>query len=580
MQKVKAPKEDIHAELPTPMDLKGAAKAALKGTVGAVRAGISLTKPAIEILTGRRRAIRKSVEALEQLGKNEPANSDQIELLGEGVARGIIRGQKAEAAIVGLAKGIKYRPNSMESTKSLVEIAAHCRDETLAGMAESAIALEMDHQIGIGRYHKDHLSSMSAGIMHKAWDGDAAQVKTVMGLVEPRIDGLAAGDSYSDKLAAVCIVHGSDAVDKDQAMDVVTDSLSDGFSFGYEQALKSVGYVLRKGSPDARDKASFFLNLETGSPERTIDGTKGLKAGKALRECARLHKVDRVPEAKTIISNSLRGWGLKLEDLEAVWEANIGLEGLSMKKTRGKWAQGFGLNLEVMAETEEHSPGAIKHLNKKYGMKVFGRYTPKTLIHIHDGDRQGRKPADSGFIALPLDDHNGAFYQHREEMEKLVTGLDGRIWECEGRVSVAKAVQKQSKEFGKIDWMFLGGHGTPKQIAFGDTPLTGDEKRVGVLHFQDLEGEGVKRLRDDFADKVNAVLSSCSTGRARSRWYSFRYLPGFAENLATFLGKGSTVHAPNRSTSLKSLEFEREPDGELKFSVEYAKPRQAEKYEG
>ncbi|MBI2484544.1 hypothetical protein HYW18_00050 [Candidatus Uhrbacteria bacterium] len=222
---------------------------------------------------------------------------------------------------------------------------------------------------------------------------------------------------------------------------------------------------------------------------------------------------------------------------------------------RERWSEMIFSNLKRLMEIEKEEPGASAFLYKEFGIMDFGRYPKETLVaQVREHDDLS-KPY--GVVIFPREDWNGAFYNKDILFESLTEQLKGelllRVFECEGRIGVVKALIKADRKYHpsegvghKIELAIIGGHGTEDSIQFG-------YGKGSHLFIEDLAGHGVQKVREKFfADNPTIILSSCSTGTEG----------GIGQALSRILK--AKVIAPKESSALQSLHASKKR-GESRF---------------
>lgn len=252
-------------------------------------------------------------------------------------------------------------------------------------------------------------------------------------------------------------------------------------------------------------------------------------------------------------------------------------------------------NLEAAQALEESLPGSTEKLFKQFGIANFSRYSKDMLLRqlrIEDSN------VPYGVVVMPEADHNGAFAQNANHLDKMTEqlnagGLEARIIEVASQRELARRLSIFNKKYGsehghKINFLVIGGHGEPGGIELGEKqkmippPIPGvmpDEeyRRACDQWLQQLDGDPLRRkmLMDDLQEGVGhgirraaaewfekgapVVLISCSTGAEG----------GIAQKISKELSF-ETI-APNRPTNIQSIDVSFDKTGKPAFNVEYHK---------
>ena len=145
-------------------------------------------------------------------------------------------------------------------------------------------------------------------------------------------------------------------------------------------------------------------------------------------------------------------------------------------------------------------------LHAAYGIENFFRYSDdmlKTLVKNLDPANDRDKPLL--LVAFNKNDWNGAFYTEGRRLDALRKHYRVIIREMDSEDGFYDAAKTVSANYGRIDTLIIGGHGSPDSIRMGEN----DEK--GKLDLTD-ETE-LASLRSMFKPRPTVVLVSCSTGK-------------------------------------------------------------------
>lgn len=199
-------------------------------------------------------------------------------------------------------------------------------------------------------------------------------------------------------------------------------------------------------------------------------------------------------------------------------------------------------NLYTIFTLESKEPGCTEYLMKEFGISCFARYPQSILLNQYRNRHDTKNPY--GLVIYPHGDHNGAFYEDINIFESLERQFGNiakhgptysiRIFECENLYSAGRAIVKSARNFGKIHFIVVGGHGKPTHLDFSEYEMLTKKQ----IH----QGQGIQRVGKFFIPNPPVVLVSCSTGR-RS---------GLAEELSR-IGSGARVIGPRMPTHIKNI---------------------------
>ncbi|MSU60641.1 MAG: hypothetical protein EXS52_01850 [Candidatus Staskawiczbacteria bacterium] len=245
----------------------------------------------------------------------------------------------------------------------------------------------------------------------------------------------------------------------------------------------------------------------------------------------------------------------------------------SAKRQDIYWA--YAENLQRISEIEAVKPGVAKILHEGFelngkkvgGISDFARYPKEILLDMLDNYENKSTPY--GLIMYPRNDHNGAFYQDAEHFRKLYQDLGGefllRIVECETKKDVVLTLVAMNEHYNpadesgqKISMLMMGGHGQEDHIRFG-----GEDKNHAIFT-KDLmgkRGERAKKTKQFFADGLQIILASCSTGAEVEA--------GIARQLSTAFG--AEVIAPKVPESISRMSATKNSDGKFIFDIDFSK---------
>ena len=219
--------------------------------------------------------------------------------------------------------------------------------------------------------------------------------------------------------------------------------------------------------------------------------------------------------------------------------------------------EAFSQNVETIKSIEEKRPGIAKFLMTKFGIYNFGRYPTDLLTKQYDEYENQDLPY--GLIVFAEDDHNGVYYEYKEELEKVAQELNDkyliRIAETDGKRDLMRLLVKLRLKYGKnhkISFGILGAHGNQSEITLGNPDNIGDRS----IFPKNLIKYG-NRKYDLFEENGTLILLSCLSGQK-----------GAIGSKAAESMNVTTI-APKESAGLESIKLLLE-DGKLKFKVKYS----------
>jgi hypothetical protein len=313
----------------------------------------------------------------------------------------------------------------------------------------------------------------------------------------------------------------------------------------HEACHNFVGYLYEYSDPEQQheieNRIQEFINNPNTSDRSIADILSTVLVNKRNQKAS--------AKARGIISGILNRIGVGKEAIKAWVQSGPQRESFVI-----------GNNLRAILELEKKAPGAARWLAKEYGVLDFARY-PLELLEQQYANRDD-KSKPYGIVIFPRADHNSAFYQDKNVfvsmMKQLADQYYLRVAEAESKVGVIKRLVKFTAQYGPISFAFIGGHGSPGRIQFGESFAGYDS-----LTTEDLTGQGAKRAGKFFVDQSTIILASCSTGRDS----------GIAQQLSERLN--ATVIAPNTDTSIAKVEISFDQNHPT-FNVKYT--GRSEKY--
>jgi hypothetical protein len=209
----------------------------------------------------------------------------------------------------------------------------------------------------------------------------------------------------------------------------------------------------------------------------------------------------------------------------------------------------FAENLHELTTLEKERPGIGKVLQSEFKINAFARYPTKLLVAQYD-QRNTRDGTPYGIVITAMADWNGSFYNFGA-VEALYDQIQGKyrikIYETEDIFGMITALNSSRKDYGKISFAIIGGHGQPDSITLGSSNL--DKSQI--------TRKGASALKLAFVEKPTIILRSCSTGA----------LGGIGQEISKL---DATVIAPSVPTSKLTINAKINSKGKIAFEVEYS----------
>lgn len=305
---------------------------------------------------------------------------------------------------------------------------------------------------------------------------------------------------------------------------------------------------------------------------------------------------------KDIARYSARKVGLE-EDIVEKWDK---AKEFAKKDSNGKkvYEGSYQRNIEAAKRLNAEKEGAAAILYSKFGIANFDRYTKEALVHQIEAQEQ---QVPYGVVVFPEADHNGAFFQNKEKLEKirkklLEGGYEMRLVEAASQFEMARRLNGMHAKYAqsednpngnKMGFIILGGHGSKSSVNLGEhriidsTPPPIPDSRIPEIEYratlerwqraqkeeksemeirntiiaEDIEGEGgkgIKRATKKWFDEgAPTVFISYSTGAEG----------GIAEKAAEKLGLDTI--APEKPGYVEEIDVIFK-NGKPAFEVEYA----------
>lgn len=219
-------------------------------------------------------------------------------------------------------------------------------------------------------------------------------------------------------------------------------------------------------------------------------------------------------------------------------------------------------NLRAVQFLEKDSPGVCRFLWDEFQIADFGRYPAELLLKQREEFDSKKNPY--GVIVYPFEDWKGSFYHDVSVLKSFFEQLGGefslRVFECEGKVDIVRALRKCDELYNppdgsghKISLFILGGHGDENSITFG-----GYGKRH-VLFTKDLARKVSGKAGEYLDENSTIILNSCSTGAGN----------GIGQELSKRFG--AKVVAPKTPTNIDELYVSKDRAGKFRFNARYSK---------
>jgi hypothetical protein len=279
------------------------------------------------------------------------------------------------------------------------------------------------------------------------------------------------------------------------------------------------------------------------------------------------------------------------ESVVGKWQEAKKFKGLD-KKGKKTYRESYPENISAAIDLEKKQPGAAKQLHDRFGIANFARYDSQMLVNqLETADQD----LPYGVVAFPEADHNGAFFQDAYHLKTTADKLDKggyvmRVIETGSQMDLARKLNGFHKRYAqagnKIDFLLVGGHGSPESVNLGYNEATPpplreegmteekyqaeygawerqklhDSLRTTIVKedFEEGNGRGIKRAGEKWLSKdAPVVLISCSTGKEG----------GIAQTASKKLE--TTTVGPDRPTAVKKINVVFNNQGKPTFAVDY-----------
>ena len=469
--------------------------------------------------------VEKSMTFLVRLAKSLPPNHPQIRSLAQQIygSESLLQGA---LAVEGVRPDLSIRLNSLLEASSGIK--------------------------GMGEFIRN-LTVRNAGQLEKGLDvtGDPGQRAAALKL----FTNLLHGDTY-DASSAFSIRTGLSVLDRHY--DAVESGLRGGMDLaGSSQMLKK---ILEYGGDSLADRAVAAMGEAIRSRNQGIARADSSSVGIVevdqdlvlYDDLLKLASPQRIERTKPLIAAKIDHLGI-----DGIAMINAWVESCSP----GQLADTVKKNIKAIETLEVEEEGLTKVLNEEYGINDFGRYPSEILINqfkdfIEEQANPSALKSEYGLIVNPRFDKSGAFYQDvelfgslNEQLNRL--GVKLKVVEVDGKLGAVKALNKLRRQSGLISFAVVGGHGTPDSITMGS------DQSEGQVAIADMQKKGAGALSLAFIDEPSIIFNSCSTGVQEGIG---RAISGVHE--------GNNI-APDKDTSIDSIDISRNPDSKLVFDVSY-----------
>ena len=264
------------------------------------------------------------------------------------------------------------------------------------------------------------------------------------------------------------------------------------------------------------------------------------------------------------------------EEISAVLlEKKYGLPGRRLvdewRETSGDWQgkaqRNINGNIRAIEILEAHEKGVAALLLREFGIVNFGRYPERMLLR--QAKEIAKVDAPYGVVIFSRQDHNGAFHQKTEVIESVSDQIDDqyalRVYECGSKRELAEALIRATGRYGRMSFMFIGGHGTESSIRLGkhNRGFEGGLYAVDIVEhvypggWQDKPRDVMRKAKERFfVDDPVVVLISCSTGRGDD---------SMAQKMSML---GARVIAPDNDSHIEGVDVKFD-NGRIEFDVGY-----------
>jgi len=278
------------------------------------------------------------------------------------------------------------------------------------------------------------------------------------------------------------------------------------------------------------------------------------------------------------VVDRLQSFGFTKEEGEKIFKAWSGNSFIIGRTKKPDVLQTIQSNIIAMQEIvnliplDEDKRRVLPELFHDFGIHNFARYPAQLLADQYL--QRDNLDTPYGVIMYPMSDWNGAFLKDRDVFSNLHKDLQGkylvRVVEVADKREMAGAFMRLHQRYApghqlgkkkienfigkpghRIEFVFVGGHGTPTYIDFGRDKLElNDVANINI---------GTQRMRQILVDIPSIVLISCSTGAEG----------GIAQQISKIFTGIST--GPDVPTGIKSVTVRFGRNGKPIFHIAYTK---------
>lgn len=233
------------------------------------------------------------------------------------------------------------------------------------------------------------------------------------------------------------------------------------------------------------------------------------------------------------------------------------------KKRINKWMDELSLlgSIEKLL-TRENGLDKLTYFHEQCGIINVHRFSTELLENQYQ-KRESNLPY--GVIILPLADYNGAFASNVEVYDKLRAkaaslGLEVRVGEAADVKKLYTRLKRWDKLYRKsykIEFVVVGGHGSPDSITFG--PYWKSHRSLSSDKVE--HNKFAERAKTFLAPEAPIVFNACSTGLSEDGFESI------AQKYSGILK--TSIRGPSQPASIKDMKISRNPNGKLELEVEY-----------
>ena len=167
----------------------------------------------------------------------------------------------------------------------------------------------------------------------------------------------------------------------------------------------------------------------------------------------------------------------------------------------------YGFDPEKTGDFSLRLSALIKGNNLTYDLGRYPYALMKEVLAARS-DPEYKKGSPVAVIVLNQDDPNGAFRSPDAQYWKSIINAGFRIelFEASSDMELDARIEQVGGGKGRIDFLMIGGHGTPKKLLLGP-----GESEKAALDINDTDA--VNAWKPHLADNVQILLDSCSNGQ-------------------------------------------------------------------